>query len=83
MNDSIQAIFENGMLRPLTPLDLPENSIVELDVKDIGSQPIEDIEQWLAEFDDWMNNLDPNIPSLTNEQISRESIYKEQLDRQR
>lgn len=83
MNDSIQAIFENGVLRPLVPLDLPENSVVELDVKDLGSQPIEDTQQWLAEFDEWTKNLDPNVPTLSDEKISRESIYKEQLDRQR
>jgi predicted DNA-binding antitoxin AbrB/MazE fold protein len=26
MNQSIQAIYENGILRPLPPLDLPEGS---------------------------------------------------------
>lgn len=82
MGESIQAIFQNGLLRPLAPLDLPENSIVEIDVKDV-ERPLEDAQQWLAEFDDWMNDLDPDLPSLSDEQISRESIYKEQLDRQR
>jgi hypothetical protein len=33
-------------------------------------------------FDEWMNNLDPNTPVLTDEQISRESIYEEQILRQ-
>lgn len=35
MSQSIQAIYENGLLRPLTPLDLPENSVVEIDVRDV------------------------------------------------
>lgn len=83
MNHSIQAIFKDGTLRPLAPLDLPENTIVELDVKDVESQPIENRQQWLAEFDEWTEDLDPNLPALSDEQISRESIYKEQLDRQR
>ncbi|MGI8789039.1 MAG: FitA-like ribbon-helix-helix domain-containing protein [Pyrinomonadaceae bacterium] len=33
-------------------------------------------------FDEWMNDLDPNTPNLTDEQISRESIYEEQILRQ-
>lgn len=34
MSESIQAIYENGVLRPLKPLDLPENKIVNIDVRD-------------------------------------------------
>ena len=34
MSQNIQAIYENGILRPLQPLDLPENMIVEIDVRD-------------------------------------------------
>lgn len=33
-------------------------------------------------FNEWMENLDPNIPVLSEEQISRESIYEEQTLRQ-
>ena len=35
MNQTIRAVYENGILRPLQPLDLPENKIVELDVRDV------------------------------------------------
>jgi len=28
MSEHIQAIYKNGVLRPLQPLDLPENSFV-------------------------------------------------------
>lgn len=35
MNESIRAIYENGILRPLQPLDFPENSEVEIDVRDV------------------------------------------------
>ncbi len=38
--------------------------------------------EWVRTFNEWMENLDPNIPSLTDEQISRESIYEEQILRQ-
>ena len=82
MNQSIQVIYENGILRPLQPLDLPENKIFEVDVRDV-SETDSDKEKWLTEFDEWMNSLDPNTPNLTDEQISRESIYEEQLSRQR
>ncbi len=34
MSQNIRAIYENGVLRPLQPLDLPENKIVEIDVRD-------------------------------------------------
>lgn len=33
-------------------------------------------------FEEWMENLDPSIPVLSDEQISRESIYEEQTLRQ-
>lgn len=32
-HQNITAIYQNGVLRPLVSLDLPENSEVELDVK--------------------------------------------------
>jgi predicted DNA-binding antitoxin AbrB/MazE fold protein len=69
-------------LRPLQPLDLPEDKILEIDVRDISENET-DKEKWLKEFDEWMESLDPNTPDLTDEQISRESIYEEQLNRQR
>lgn len=75
MIENIQAIYKNGVLRPLKPLDLPEGKTVEIEVRDI-SENDEDKEKWLEEFDEWMNNLDPNTPNLTDEQISRESIYQ-------
>lgn len=78
MNQSIQAIYENGVLRPLQPLDLDENSIVEIDVRDVSDDD-SDKEKWLREFNEWMESLDPNTPILTDEQISRESIYEEQI----
>ncbi len=82
MSEHIQAIYENGALRPLQPLNFPENSVVEIDVRDVKENDT-DKEKWLKEFDEWMESLDPNTPNLTDEQISRESIYEEQLNRQR
>ncbi len=34
MNQNNQAIYENGILRPLQPLDLPENKTVNISVLD-------------------------------------------------
>ena len=82
MSEYIQAIYKNGILRPLQPLDFPENSVVEIDVRDVRENDT-DKEKWLQEFDEWMESLDPNTLNLTDEQISRESIYEEQINRQR
>lgn len=78
MTQNIQVIYENGVLQPL---DLPENKTLEIDVRDISESETNQ-EKWLKEFDEWMANLDPNTPNLTDEQISRESIYEEQIKRQ-
>ena len=84
MAEHIQAIYENGVLRPLAPLDLPENSIVEIDVRHVSENSDEkSVNRFkIKAFEEWMANLDPNTPSLTDEQISRESIYEEQIQRQ-
>jgi len=84
MSEHIQAIYENGILRLLTPLDLPENSVVEINVRDITSSKEKELSnaEKIKAFDEWMNSLDPKTPVLTDEQISRESIYEEQILRQ-
>ena len=84
MIQHIQAIYENGLLRPLQPLDLPENKVVEIDVRDVSKE----VEEYssnrfkIEAFEEWMENLDSATPNLTDEQISRESIYEEQIQRQ-
>jgi hypothetical protein len=50
-------------------------------VRDISKED-SDKEKWLADFRDWMANLNSDTPNLTDEQISRESIYEEQILRQ-
>jgi predicted DNA-binding antitoxin AbrB/MazE fold protein len=35
MGQTITAVYENGVLRPLTPLALPEHAQVELDVRSL------------------------------------------------
>jgi hypothetical protein len=63
---------------------LPENKILEIDVRDISeNSEQESVNKFKIEvFEEWMANIDPNTPNLTDEQISRESIYEEQINRQ-
>ena len=84
MNKHFQAIYENGVLRPLQPLDLPENKILEIDVRDVSEDAKEKtVNKFKIEiFEEWMADLNPNTPNLTDEQISRESIYEEEIQRQ-
>jgi predicted DNA-binding antitoxin AbrB/MazE fold protein len=84
MSEHIQAIYENGVLRPLQPLDLPENSVVEIDVRDVSKNSEKEfVNKFKIEaFEEWMASFDADTPNLTDEQISRESIYEEQIKRQ-
>jgi predicted DNA-binding antitoxin AbrB/MazE fold protein len=85
MTQNVQAIYQNGVLRLLQPLDLHENQIVEIDVRDVSENPEQErsVNKLKIEaFEKWMENLDPKTPDLTDEQISRESIYEEQINRQ-
>jgi predicted DNA-binding antitoxin AbrB/MazE fold protein len=38
MTQTITAVYENGILRPLTPLVLPEHSQVEIEVRSVSGQ---------------------------------------------
>lgn len=38
MTQTITAVYENGILRPLTPLALPEHSQVEIEVRTIAEE---------------------------------------------
>ncbi len=35
MNQNIEVIYENGILRPLAPLNYPEKSVLRVDVRDV------------------------------------------------
>lgn len=66
MTQNVQAIYQNGMLRLLQPLDLPENQIVEIDVRDVSETTEKEATNKfkLEIFEEWMNSLDPNTPSI-------------------
>lgn len=84
MIENIQAIYKNGVLHPLKPLDLPEDKIVEIDARDVSETTENESAnaEKIKAFDEWMASLNPNTPNLTDEQISRESIYEKQIERQ-
>ncbi len=84
MIENIQAIYKNGVFRPLQPLDLPEDEVFNIDLRDKSESGDEkaDNKFKIEVFEEWMANLNPDTPNLTDEQISRESIYEEQILRQ-
>jgi len=84
MIENIQVIYKNGVFRPLQPLDLPEDEVFNIDLRDKSENGDENADNKfkIEVFEEWMANLDPDTPNLTDEQISRESIYEEQILRQ-
>ncbi len=59
---TVTAIYQNGVLRPLVSLDLPENSEVELDVKIIKRK--ENSSQAISEL---LIKKGLSLPKKTNE----------------
>jgi len=55
MRQQILVIYENGVLRPLEPLDLPEGSIVWIEIIEIlgdSADFIKDIEKDLSKLEE-------------------------------
>jgi predicted DNA-binding antitoxin AbrB/MazE fold protein len=65
MGKRIEAIYQNGVLRPLEPLDLPEGSIVKIRILEIlgdADEFIKNIEKDLSEIDaDELKNLEEGL----------------------
>ena len=69
MSQNIQAVYENGILRPLQPLDLPEGSIVWIKIIRIledDASFIENIEKDLSELD---KNESEHLKKEINDQL--------------
>lgn len=49
MTSTTEAIYENGLLRPLSPLSLPEHARVRVAVDDLSDETSEDRAEWLAQ----------------------------------
>lgn len=83
MTQTIEAIYENGVFRPLAAVDLPENSVIELDLHlredtEQGLTAAERLqknpEEWLRVFNEWVNQP-REVPDLPDEALRRENIY--------
>lgn len=48
MKKSVEAIYENGVFRPLEPVDLPEHQRVEVTIADADDWLDRDYIQWAA-----------------------------------
>lgn len=57
-------------------------SVLERETQNVSEKKELTNKEKIKAFDEWMKSLDPNTPVLTDEQISRESIYEEQILRQ-
>ena len=49
MTYTTEAIYENGLLRPLSPLSLPEHARVRVAVDDLADESSADRTEWLAQ----------------------------------
>jgi len=58
MNEQVRAVFENGVFRPLNPVQLPEGEVVQLTV----TPAVEDEEDPAAHLPDLA--IDLGIPDL-------------------
>ncbi len=67
MNQTIRAVYENGIFRPLQPLDLPEGSIVWIKITEI-----------LGDNADFIKDTEEDSSEL--ERSEREHLKKETDD---
>jgi predicted DNA-binding antitoxin AbrB/MazE fold protein len=89
MSKTIEAIYENGMFRPITPVNLPEGTRVFIDAETIQTDAEAQIrEQLLAdganseEFEKIIDNFRQlwSYDTLTEEQ--KESLERARLDQE-
>lgn len=69
MIENIQAIYKNGVLHPLKPLDLPEDRIINLDVRDDANE----LEKQIAVCSDEevLELAEIKMPTEKDERLSR------------
>ena len=69
MERHIEAIYENGVLRPLEPLDLVEQQRVRITVSDNGGDPLADLLD--TEFMAWCAQEAQKSPAPGIEEVRR------------
>jgi predicted DNA-binding antitoxin AbrB/MazE fold protein len=78
---TVQAVFENSVLRPLMPLDLSDGQPVQVVVATESEADAKSLQETLSEeeheaaLDELSAGLD-HVPPLSDWAISREGIYK-------
>ena len=86
MTQTIEAIYENGVFRPLAAVDLPENSVIELDLhlrddESVGGKHQQEIlspADRVRVFLEWANEP-RSVPDLPDEALRRENIYEDRV----
>ena len=70
MSTVIDAIYENGLLRPLTPLSLPDQTRVHLSVEPVNEDP--DRAAWLGQSERLLMRVwDNEADDVFNELLTR------------
>jgi len=70
MTTAVEAIYEDGMLRPLQPLSLPEHTHVRLSVETLPDDP--DRIAWLAQSERRLREFwDNDADDVFNELLTR------------
>lgn len=64
---TVQAIYEGGVFRPLTPIDLPELSKVEVEFRRIGSSEDEDQEDIYRLLSESFDGGPPDLAARVDE----------------
>ena len=77
----VTAIYENGVLKPTEPLDLPAHAEVRLTIEPLQKSPLvqSEIEARLAALSrigSYDNRVQAGVPPLSDEDISRDSVYE-------
>lgn len=68
MTQTITATFENGVLRPSQPLNLPEHTQVRVTIESVAGGMT--VEERLAAWDDLMRTIKPHAgPHLTRDEL--------------
>jgi predicted DNA-binding antitoxin AbrB/MazE fold protein len=88
MTRTIEAVYENGLFRPLVSVDLPEKSVIEIDLhlpEDKEDHLLTDAErlqrnpeEWIKRFREWANQP-RDVPDLPDEALRRENIYEDRV----
>jgi predicted DNA-binding antitoxin AbrB/MazE fold protein len=64
----IHAIYENGVLRPKEPIDLPEASEVEVEVRSVGTMAMEeDLDAIYAILEARFDSGEPDVAARHDE----------------